>query len=219
MTDIVIPYQDKGSSELRYCLRSIAKNVEHDKIIIVGDRPPEWLSGDVDYVWWPQGKNRYRNVWQSYMYVPPERGDVLLFNDDYFVMHPGPIENHHSGQLRVGHPMRTALQVAGYRSRFNYEGHFPMRVHWPWFIDSIQRLPTPLLRWMRTWYGNRHPRLDPTRIGECKIMTNRQVAHLGTRRFISTSEHSWAGFVGTYIRSVFSEPCRYERFTWPEQTT
>lgn len=208
MPDVVIPYLRTESSELRYCLRAIAKNVEHNNVIIVGDRPPDYVRGVFSFHV-KQGKNRYDNVRRNYEAVPEWVSDAYLFNDDYFVMSDAPIELHHTGRLNPGHPMKAACKAAG-MDWYNYEGHFPLRpVNWPQFIKDIRDIPTPLLRWMRTWHCNMWPR-EATKINDAKIVSNRQVANLGTRQFVSTSEHSWAGHAGRYIRSVFSEPGRYD---------
>ncbi len=209
--DVVIPFLDTGTEELRYCLRSIAMNVPHRNIYIVGDPPPEGIK-DVVWVKVSQGPNKYMNVRRNWLSVPPNVTDAYLFNDDFFVMTKDPITPRHIGTLPSGHLARVALRKTGCKTWLNFADHSPLPVFWPHFADEIANLPDPMLRHMRTWYGNKAGLAkDSTKAHDCKIVGDRQVARLGLRQFISTSEMSWPGHAGRYVREVFSEPCRYER--------
>lgn len=209
--DIVIPHLATETDELRYCLRSICKNVPHRYVYIVGDPPPLGIEG-VIWVKVTQGPNKYMNMRRNWLAVPPNVEDAYLFNDDFFVMTNDPITPRHIGVLPPGHLARVALRKSGCETWLNFADHCPMPVNWPTFAWEIEALPDPLLRHMRTWYGNRAGLAkDSTKVHDCKIVGDRQVARLGLRQFISTSEMSWPGHAGRYIRSVFSEPCEYER--------
>ncbi|MFA5172557.1 MAG: hypothetical protein WC426_13430, partial [Sulfuriferula sp.] len=90
----------ESNEELRYSLRSVAKNFPHNRIIIAGYKPT-WVKG-VTAIVTKQTGSKYDNAevnWQAVM-AEPSIKDFVLFNDDFFVMkHVSKLPVYHRGSL------------------------------------------------------------------------------------------------------------------------
>src|SRR4051812_33004749 len=82
---------DEVNEELRYSLRSIAKNLPHAEVWVTG-YPPPWVrnvrSIDVER---PKGWTKYTSSTDNLRAAvehPELPDDCLLMNDDFFVLRP-----------------------------------------------------------------------------------------------------------------------------------
>jgi hypothetical protein len=120
--------EDNDSEELRYSLRSL-RNLKHDKVYIVGEKPA-WLQ-NADHVNVEQNMVRegdiptkYKNVSKNLQAAAAteEISDNFVFmNDDFFVMKPfDSMPAFHWG------PMRDVIAL--YAARYDEESNYIMRM-------------------------------------------------------------------------------------------
>lgn len=216
-----------GFTEFRYSLRSVAANLGHGAVWVVGAKP-DWLS-DVGHIPMPNDRNRYLNATDNLLAACREAGvaeSCVLMNDDFYVVNPvDSIPVLHRGSL--AHFLANGRVQAQYRNglmatwRFLadrgveplcYELHtpFPFRkAAMSEAIESARARVQDACYQERTLYGGL------TGLGGKQILDVKDVpgrGQLGSYDFLSTSDH---GFVvkpvGAFIRQRFAQPCRYER--------
>lgn len=152
--DIIIPYvlgPDKGL-ELKFALRSIEKNFQHDnyRVIVVGDRP-EWLKEEYNFPFSQVHKQKYRTftdqllklysllieenistqfIWtydDVYFTRPVKLSDIReLKAVASFTKYPNHLEKAAAGPNWMGtlqYTMNTVTELGG--SNYNYETHLP----------------------------------------------------------------------------------------------
>ena len=224
------------NEELRYSLRSLAANVPHDRVWVVGYKPA-WLTG-VQHLRVKQGNQKHDNTWaimRAFANHPGIADELLLMNDDFFVMHPvGAVPVMHRGLLpawleRYGakggswaaEKMLATREVLAAVGRdpatlLSYELHVPLPVDRRWLAEVIAvadqmraagRVAGPLCK--RTLYGN-YAGLGGLRAEDCKI-ANEDLRPDPLRTYLSTSDGSFRYWkVGRYIRSQLTIPSPYE---------
>lgn len=223
--------------ELRWSLRSVAAHLPHDRVWLVGCRPP-WVRG-VEHVGVPQTGPKHANTWANWKAIadhPAMSPQVVFMNDDFFLMRPvtspdelplwhqGPIDAAIEAHRRTGRTdllarkleTREMLHRLGYRDVMSWELHIPLVIDRKVLADavtayeSIARPGAGPCLCKRTWYA--------TIAG----LTGHQhpdvkVTKLGdpfdpTSPLLSTTEQTFtAGAVGELIRARFPTQCRYER--------
>lgn len=85
--DIVVPYRQSRSEELRYALRSL-KNVPHSRVFIIGDRP-SFVSGKVIHIPYRQGSDIAKNtlnILNLAVDVPEVSDNFIWMADDMYFM-------------------------------------------------------------------------------------------------------------------------------------
>jgi hypothetical protein len=88
--DVVYIARAGENEELRYSLRSLV-NIPHGRVWLVGGRPPHWYTGD--RIPTPQTglkKDISGRAMVTACLHPEISDEFLLFNDDFYVMTPGP---------------------------------------------------------------------------------------------------------------------------------
>lgn len=232
--DIVIPVREGEDNEsLRYCLRSIAANMPHRKIIIAGYKP-SWVTG-VHYVAVKTlEQNKYRRVALNILAGAefPKTSDwFMLFNDDMFVLDPmnelmpfhrgNLIEFITSGAMDNAPKQRESIMLtynalihAGIKSPLNYELHMPMIMSRFGLLDLIPVLQTMRLEkspiQLRSFYGNMH-HIGGEQIEDTKIAHNDRFSYQEYFPVISTTERSFNhGLAGEEIRERFPNKCHFE---------
>lgn len=217
-----------SAEEFRYSLRSVVKNFPYRKIWVYGGKPQD-IDPDV-YVELQQVGN---TKWEKVRYTLDKifRNDEItedfwLFNDDFFIMKKtkdlpplmnGTIERH-AARIRARHNgvdsaytrnlRRTALELTrhGY-DQVNYALHVPLLVNRKKGLKTLKTFPdNPMFR---SLYGNQHE-IGGVMSKDVKIADLTTVP-TGDEQMLSTTDKSFGGNVGKYIREAFPEKCKYER--------
>jgi hypothetical protein len=217
--DIVIPVR-RGSVnlELRYSLRSIAANVEHGRVFIVGHKPT-WVSSKVLHIPTDQGTNRRENVRANMVAAtsdPRVSDEFVLWTDDLYAMAPVkkvPVVN--AGRLRdvleraTSKGRRRSLQATLDRlvELGKDNPHCYDELHLPQVYDKAKLLDVlqddaPL--WA-TLYGALHRRSPGKKVPNAKSPVDWQ-----GRDWLSSSDQSFrTSDMGRHIRTTFAEQSRY----------
>ncbi|MGH3476811.1 MAG: hypothetical protein ACRDQD_08230 [Nocardioidaceae bacterium] len=235
--DIVIPLGPgtEHHPELRFTLRSLAANMPHRTVWIVGATPPRWVTG-VEHLAVSQFRSKYENSTANVLTALKHRDvsdDVVLANDDMYVMAPQPdgMPVYHRGRLTqveayyrslgayaygVGLTQtRQILEAWGYdrRELVSYDIHVPMPMPKDQAREVIlrgrkERFIKALHK--RTLIGTACE-LGGTRLRDPKVVKrssfDESVAFLSSMRPYQVEN----GQLGALLRARFPEPCRYER--------
>jgi hypothetical protein len=229
--DIVLPVRVGAANEqLRYALRSMAENLPHRRVWVVGHRLA-WLR-HVDHIPTEQDGSKYQNTTAAVRAAcehPGVSGRFLLANDDFFVMHPVPVmpvlhrgpvrevEAYYAtrasnGYLRGMRQTRDLLVQLGHPDPLSYELHVPLPVDKAQMLEALDvgaRAGIDVLH-KRTLYGGL-AQIGGSRLVDVKVL-NRSPRFPRSSVFLSTLPDSFAnGQVGTFIRRRFPRPCRYEK--------
>ena len=84
--DVVYICKDGDNEELRYSIRSVIKNLPHDKIWVVGGKP-DWYGGD--YINVSQQRSKYTNARNNLKAICEEErisDSFVLMNDDFYII-------------------------------------------------------------------------------------------------------------------------------------
>jgi hypothetical protein len=84
--DLVYICKDGENEELRYSIRSVVKNLPHNKIWVVGGKP-SWYTGN--YIPISQALGKYHNARNNLRAICKEEGiseSFILMNDDFYVI-------------------------------------------------------------------------------------------------------------------------------------
>lgn len=210
---VVYPYRKTASRELQWSIASL-KNIEHNGVLVVGDKPDYRI--DADYFYHSPGEfssSPHHDQAVKYLLAcaEVEDDDLLLMNDDFFIMKEWKPENYNKGILfeqiaqrndAYGKALANTEQFLlahGY-STFNYEMHTPMLVEREKLRIALDEImpymqgKQPIL--IRSYYGNRWDLKTP-RKNDVKNIQNYKDATL-----LSTSDESFVGEIGSYIRET-----------------
>lgn len=205
----------------------------HREIWLAGYKP-NWLYG-IGYipVEVPYG-SKYKKAATNILTAckdPRVSDDFLLFNDDFFVMHPvTDFQNQHRGPL-IDHLKRLQgdhaskpyydgmkrtydiLRRMGFEEPLNYGLHIPMIINKKKWLEAWKMQeeynPKRLGLHLRTFYGNVF-NVGGKQINDVKLANPHQRPET-EGIFLSSNDSSFAnGFIGDYVRSRFPEPCKYE---------
>lgn len=231
-TDLDIVYFVKAkpqNEELKYSLRSVAKNFPHRKIWFVGEYQPGLVPDGVLRVEQNE-ESKWRNTSKS-MLATCLSNDALvtenfvLFNDDFFIMQPLKdnfmpyfyrntldeqikwLESCHSrGYLNHIKETRQMLKDS-WKPIKCYAVHYPMVINKKEMLETMQAYPNGMM-W-RALYAN-YWKKGGIACGDCKIQ-NPFTTPSVEAPFLSTTDRSFKlGEVGEYIRQQFPDKCEYE---------
>lgn len=229
---------ENNSEELRYSLRSL-KNIPHDKVIIVGEKP-DWVT-NVTYIPVPQNLTKHQNVRNNFIAAVTSdevSEDFILMNDDFFFMKPVPeMPNLHFGpmdevirQYEARYPEGTqyidtmkalyrVLREKGIEHPISYELHVPMVISKQkarhLYLEVKERLYQ-----FRTYYGN-YFNIGGTQTPDVKVFVDpahnapeyneNPLAYLEMQTFLSATGGSFKReLVGEFVKSKFPEKSEYE---------
>jgi len=238
--DIVYVVKDAApNEELRYSLRSVAKNWgEHGTIWIFGGCP-EGIRPDrfapVEMILPTKWENIRRQM-RLICECDEITEDFWYFNDDFFVMQPTTedmpqqynstlqlvadlVESWSGSVTSWTEQLRSVIAWAkkeGY-GQVNYEVHKPMRINRKKMLDVMNKFQD--VNFIRSLYGNFYEIGGENGPDILVTSPDQDVWWLAKMRppFISTTEDSFAGGeIGCYIRAKFPEPCAYETLTQGE---
>ena len=212
------------NEELRYSLRSI-KNIHPNKVWIYGSCP-EWCKPDgyvhVDQVGntkWDRVKNMYRGVCEN----PEISDDFILMNDDFFILKPTEIEPLYRCSLYqhiVENELAFGFRVTEYArellgclavlkslgcSTNSYELHIPIVFNKKKLLELLKKYPE--VHATRSLYYNIYG-MGGKRMDDVKVNTPGSFKRPET--FLSSSDESFDGLVGDYIKKQFQSKGKYE---------
>ena len=229
---------ENNSEELRYSLRSL-KNIPHDKVIIVGEKP-DWAT-NVTFISVAQDKAKNENVKKNLQTAVASElvsDNFILMNDDFFFMKEmsampnlnfGLMKNiieqydarypDGSDYIRNMKKLYEVLMETGINEPISYELHTPMVLN----KQKVQKLyaeATQSLYQFRSFYGN-HYSLGGETVPDVKVFLHEQhndsnfvaqpEAYLENQAFLSVTGGSFKrGLAGEFIRSKFTEKSIYE---------
>lgn len=231
MDVVYIVKPSNANEELRHSLRSVAANLPHRRVVIAGHKP-DWVKNVLHIPTLQQNPSKYLNAeenWQAAMNSAGVSDDFILFNDDFFVMHPiteipaahrGDLDdviayysNIPSAYLSNMQATKEVLNKLAFTDLKSYALHIPMVMNKERrkLLQAIVALANPmhLDTQMRTLYGN-FWRVGGVQMDDVKV--NGVGDKFNTKStFLSTSDQSFRrGEIGKFIRERFNTKCKYE---------
>lgn len=229
MADIVYLLKDGPNEELRYSLRSVERNFPADRIIFVGGKPDD-ITPDIFIKVDQSEPTKWANTRKNLLTAVQNdqiSEDFWLFNDDFFIMRPYNTTEpefddslwHHIAQIESRHRMNMSkytlllrhlcktLRDAGIHEPKNYATHRPMLINRKKALETLQRFPSEPM--FRALYGNIN-QIGGHEVKDCKV-TPWLTPDYTNSDVVSTEDVCFAkGDVGRWIRSIFTEPSRWE---------
>lgn len=231
---VVGPKTNAGDLELRYSLRSLAKNLPHSRVFIAG-RLPEWVKG-IEHIPTEQPGSKYANALGNIKAGVADARlseDFILMNDDFFILSPvEELKTYHRGSLRkfvMNYPMRgpyyqrlrNTLQILNGLNRSNpliptkpryslnnYELHIPMIMNKTRLAQMWEGQRGRSTRCVRTMYGNYYV-LGGIEREDVKF-TPSESHPLPPDFFSTANDYARTEEFRQTICSRFPEPCQYE---------
>lgn len=219
--DIVIPYRQTYSDELKYTLRSL-KNFKHDNVFIIGDRP-NFKVNHIPYRQTGQPSVNTLNILNIATNSPDISEDFVWLADDmYFLQRVQKLPIYHRGKYKdviediktngihsvyLERMMKTEnkLLQLGINEPKCYEVHTPF-VFNKTKLQAITALLTPNINKISI-YANYY-QLGGTKIKDVKI-NHQNILPKG--KFTSTHDATFNTVeVGKYLQDLFPEPSEYE---------
>lgn len=232
--DVVYVVRPGENEELRYSLRSLAANLPHGRVFIVGSVEP-WLQ-NVVAVELPPLNDKFANQRQSLeaAVARPDLSDpFILFNDDHFVitpletveiLHLGPWPEYRDREMERGTTLAnswwrsvyaTAVWMGeqGHPSATSCEAHTPLLFSKARLADVLARYPRDRGFCVGMTYDLTGAGGSGRRGTNVKCETGRDFRmKLGKEPYLSSNDGPWAeGVVATYVKRLFPEPSCYER--------
>jgi hypothetical protein len=225
--DIVYVCRPGDNEELRYSIRSVVKNMPHDNIWLIGNKP-KWYEGNFLSV--PDTSNKYENIRNAIKSVSINSDisdDFVLMNDDFFVMNPlSEIPVFHGGLLidkindyitLVGMTRYVKLLMNthrfltnyGIKNPLDYDIHTPIQMNKANLTKIIHKKHFP-----RSMYGNIF-NIGGTEIKDVKIYPNTSNLYSKSYNidtsipYLSTLDSSFKG-VFALLYGMFSDKTEYE---------
>jgi hypothetical protein len=239
--DIVYPFKEStrnDSEELRYSLRSL-KNIPHDNVIIVGEKP-SWIK-NVTYIEVPQSKTKAENSLANIRAAassPLVSDEFILMNDDFFILKPiDSVPTLHAGPMKdflewfdVNFPegsvyisamkaLYSEFQKQGIESPLSYGIHVPMVFNKSKLSEIYGQGESRMYQY-RSYYGNLAA-VGGERAEDVKIFfepdlnpqlyKENPLAYFEQQSFLSVNVNSFKnGLPGDYVRQAFPEKSQYE---------
>lgn len=218
-TDVVYIYRKmlNNNDEILWSIKSL-KNLAHRNVFVVGDRPYN-LPEHVIYI--PTGHNHPNPYidqeikWGVALQDDRISHNFIMMNDDFFVLSPIGIYAWHRGTLRdhlknripqagkYSQAMRDTLQLLeqmGIPEPLSYELHMPMIMNKKdrLKIDELIKKHKNKGLLSRSLYGNIF------NIGGAEVPDCKHVEDYEGRTLLSTTEKTFAGSMGDYIKRVLA---------------
>jgi hypothetical protein len=228
--DVVYVNRDGENPELRYSLRSLRQNVDHNEVWVFGGAPT-WLDlNEVNYRHRNQGSNVYlaaREHLRAACNSPEVSDPFMLWNDDFFAMRPvGEVPVYHRGpfqdllvefapsKIPWAKGMRETAEVMEKQGllqcAMSYDTHLPLIIHKAEMLEAFRtaRQVRANAIHLRTLYGavanlggEFHP--DPKML--------RRSVPFPPGAWLSSSPETFRSSVEPVLRYLFPDKCPYER--------
>lgn len=208
----------KNPEELEYSIKS-AKNIEHGRLIVVGDQPNQFVEHFKPPI------NRWSMLSPVHDVINKLRHacslditeDFYLWNDDFYCIEPTTVPVAHRGTLEehikwrklndayTKHLQKTQeyLQMIGIQNPLSYELHIPMEFNKAKLAALIEDIlpriehASPML--IRSLYGNIY------KIGGEQMNDVKTVDSYEGLKFLSSNEKTFAGAMGEYVKAKLCE--------------
>lgn len=218
-----------NNDELRYSLRSVEKNFLYNRIWFYGGCP-DWVDTENHIAFQQQGLNKWAKSTSTLRAICENDAiteEFYLFNDDFFILKPysqdvaivnGSIyERAASLRSRRGESKYYKKLMAEAKwldahgeSVLNYATHTPLLVNREKALIVLNEVDSQYL--FRNVYGNISK--TPYIIHDDVKIFNDDFTSVpnGDAFLCSTGDKNFrTGAVGTYIRKLFPDPCKYEK--------
>lgn len=235
--EIVIPYKSDihEGEELRYCLRSIEKNLTGFTDLLIIGRPPEWFKGKWIYSQDYAGRKQY-TIYQKLLLA----GDTIfkedttwdspeyfiMFNDDHFVnkpihvrdfkyWHNGPLANELNRGLSARYWGAVKRTLEFIPDGLNYDIHTPIKYNKKWFKNLFHSKTDEIC--IKSYYCNSWQMLDHLieYMDDCKIDTllseEAIKVRIKDRLFFSTSANAIREPMKKVLEELFPNKSRWEK--------
>lgn len=219
--DYVYICRDGTNEELRYSIRSLVKNTNCSRVILVGGKP-DWYIGE--YIQVNNIGNKFKNITNCYKIICNSSlvsDDFILMNDDFFVMdqtthfptaYNGTLENkiinhiNKHGYTGYSHILANANKQLKniVNNPLNYDVHMPMIFNKEKLKEVVGLSLAP-----RSMYGNIF-NIGGLDIEDVKIYEGEIFDKKSIPRFISTEDNSF-NVVLPLLKQLFPEPTIYEK--------
>ena len=209
--DLVVRVGPKVDDQLRYTLRSLSRNLPHARIVTAGCKP-YWTT--CDHIDVPMVAGKYGHAYavlQAIIETDWLTPSVVIADDDMFLIQPiESLPEYHRGPLAdivPIHHRRTAWQdtLAANPDALCRDLHVPTVVDRARLTTELGAIPYSQRDriWWRTLHGG-----GCTKIDDVKVRDRQPIQ--GDPLWLSTSDHSWRGPAGQWVRQQFPEKCRAE---------
>lgn len=213
MIDIVYVHRQKNSDEILWSIKSL-KNVKHRNIYIIGDPVSHTAVINIPHTAHPWAKrSKYHDQISKLMQVCSDRRiseTFLLMNDDMYITKPwqpvnynrGTLSEHFTNRGMVDQYSRSLMYTDTFLANhslpaLSYELHTPFLMEKTKLKSVIESLPlSGQALQIRSIYGNTYD--VPTEFMEDVKNTDKPE----TMTLLSTSENTFRGELGDYIRKV-----------------
>lgn len=227
------------NEELRFSLRSLAKNMPYIDRVFIAGHCPAWVR-NAEAIELDPLEDKFDNQFQSLRAACADErvsDDFVLLNDDQFALaemdflpawHLGPLRLLIQRLAKRGCTVdndvwfrglkQTLKQMRewGYRNPNAYEAHLPLAFNKHRLADVLDRVTYRPFLWGAAY--------EAAGTQEGELGDNVKVAELGSREllacmtsglpFLSTEDEAFTfGRVGLFLRTIFPDPCIYEEAT------
>lgn len=225
--DIVYICRKGDNEELRYSLRSLAKNLPESRVWLVGHKP-DWYVGDFIPV--ADTSTKFNNIRLALIAAAKHPGisaNFVYMNDDFFLIKPvKKIRNYNGGPLsdkitryRQIEPTSgyvislkktlTYLKDYGIKNALDYDIHVPMIFNKKKLLE-VAYMPFQV----RSMYGNIYKIASETITDVKRYHRGSYLSELSYTKneypFISSEDKSFDLLRDTLLAEMFPEPSKYE---------
>lgn len=210
---ILIPYINSPLNELRYALRSICCNQQHDNVVICGD-VPSWYKGA--YVCKKntaktKQMNVYENICAGLIFEGMVSEDFILWYDDLYKIKPEPLVNTNLGTLKdalkMNFHLSTKIGIENvlklYPQGLFFGNHRPMIINGKKFREMNVK---PLYN-IKSLYGN-YAGITGEFADDVKERNERNIK-LNGQTYLCT--HNITRHTINLLDKLFPEKCKYEK--------
>lgn len=220
------------TEDLKYSLRSVAKNLKCRRVVMIGGKPatiePDRYIPVIQQVGdtkWQKVQNMYRQICLD----DDISEDFILLHDDFFIMKPveqikpqyrGELEEHRRqidakfgvSVSQYSFLLRRALKTLkmANKSTFSYELHTPFIFNRHKLLEVMGAFPN--CHCLRTIYAN-YFGIGGTKTHDVKIFDNQSTFDWKNEQWLSTDDSTAkdGNEVWAYLKNEFNKPCRYEK--------
>ncbi len=228
--DLVYFCRNGDNEELRYSLRSVAKNMECRQVIIVGGKP-DGIEPDI-FIQVPQdtpNTTKWDRVRANFRKIALDKritDDFILMNDDFYINKPTKTlppsyrfslhEHIVKIEMRYGDRPTQYTMLLRQTLReleengcpaYSYELHIPAIFNKHKLLEILGAFPNA--HCTRTLYGN-YFEIGGEKTEDVKICTPDQPFDKESQ-FLSSDDTTWGDTeITKYIKEKFSHPCKFE---------